>query len=93
MSRFIEEDSRQQACLFPERLDEYIGEDNPVRVIDAFVDGLDIEALEFERAAMIRDQIGELRAVFSLDSKGKGKKGGKQKKTSYPMRKKSKGRR
>ena len=50
MSRFIEEDSRQQACLFPERLDEYIGEDNPVRIIDAFVDGLDFKALEFERA-------------------------------------------
>lgn len=50
MSRFIEEDNRQQACMFPERLDEYIGEDNPVRVIDAFVDGLDFKALEFERA-------------------------------------------
>lgn len=50
MSRFIEEDSRQQACLFPERLDEYISEDNPVRVIDAFVDGLDFKKLAFERA-------------------------------------------
>ena len=50
MSRFIEEDSRQQASLFPERLDEYIGEDNPVRVIDAFVDVLDFKALKFERA-------------------------------------------
>ena len=50
MSRFIEEDSRQQACLFPERLDEYIGEDNPVRVIDAFVEELDFKTLEFERA-------------------------------------------
>lgn len=50
MSRFIEEDSRQQTSLFPERLDEYIGDDNPVRVIDAFVDGLDLRQLEFERA-------------------------------------------
>jgi len=50
MSRFIEEDSRQQTSLFPERLDEYIGEDNPVRVIDAFVDGLDFQQLQFERA-------------------------------------------
>ncbi len=50
MKRFIEENSRQQASLFPERLDEYIGEDNPVRVIDALVDGLDFKAFEFERA-------------------------------------------
>ena len=49
------------------------------------------KALEFERAAMIRDQIGELRAVFNLDSKGKGKKAGKQGKTTYPTRRKSKG--
>ena len=50
MSRFIEEDNRLQASLFPERLDEYIGEDNPVRVIDAFVDGLNFQQLDFERA-------------------------------------------
>ncbi len=50
MARFIEEDNRLQASLFPERLDEYIGEDNPVRVIDAFVDGLDLQGLNFERA-------------------------------------------
>ena len=36
MSRFIEEDNRQQTSLFPERLDEYLGEDYPVRFIDAF---------------------------------------------------------
>ena len=34
---------------FPQRLDEYIAEDNPVRVIDAFVDELDLAALGFER--------------------------------------------
>ena len=50
MSRFIEEDNRSQAALFPELLDEYIAEDNPVRVIDAFVDGLDLQDLKFERA-------------------------------------------
>ena len=50
MSRFIEEDNRQQSSLFPERLDEYIGDENPVRFIDAFVDGLDFKQLEFERA-------------------------------------------
>ena len=47
MPRFIEGEDRAQASLFPERLDEYIGEDNPVRLIEAFVDGLDLEALGF----------------------------------------------
>ncbi len=50
MARCIEEANRLQASLFPERLDEYIGDDNPVRVIDAFVDGLDLQGLNFERA-------------------------------------------
>ena len=35
--------------LFPERLDDYIGEDNPVRVVDAFVENLDLVTLGFER--------------------------------------------
>lgn len=40
MKRFIEGESRSQATLFPEALDEYITEENPVRVIDVFVDEL-----------------------------------------------------
>jgi transposase len=43
MKRFIEADSRAQATLFPERLDDYIDENNSVRVLDAFVDMLDLE--------------------------------------------------
>ncbi len=39
--------SREQATLFPERLDEVIALDHPVRVIDAFVDSLDLSALGF----------------------------------------------
>jgi len=50
MARFIEEDNKSQALLFPQRLDEYIAEDNPVRIIDAFVDGLNLQHLKFERA-------------------------------------------
>ena len=50
MARFIEGVSRFQSTLFPERLDEFIGEDNPVRVIDAFVDQLDMLDLGFGRA-------------------------------------------
>jgi transposase len=45
---------RGQAALFPERLDDYIAEENEVRVIDAFVDGLDLVALEVSRAVAAR---------------------------------------
>lgn len=47
MKRFIEGDDRRQVRLLPECLDDFIDEDNPVRVIDAFVDELDLEALGF----------------------------------------------
>ena len=42
MSGFIEGEDRHQATLFPERLDDYIAEDSPVRVIDVFIDELDM---------------------------------------------------
>ena len=48
MKRFIEGEDRSQSTLFPEHLDDYIAEDNPVRVIDVFVDELDLTALGFE---------------------------------------------
>lgn len=35
MSRFIEGENREQSTLFPERIDEYISEENPVRVVEA----------------------------------------------------------
>ena len=41
--------SRYQATLFPEALDEVIAADNAVRVIDAFVDSLDLARLEFSK--------------------------------------------
>ena len=50
MKRFIEGDCRDQSVLFPEYLDDWIAEDNPVRAVDAFVDELDFKALGFERA-------------------------------------------
>ena len=43
-------DSRQQSTLFPESLDEYVSSDNPVRVIDAFIDTLDMAELGFTLA-------------------------------------------
>ncbi len=51
MPRFIEGQDRHQVALLPESLDELIAEDNAVRVIDAFVDELDLEALGFEGVA------------------------------------------
>jgi transposase len=42
--------SRYQSTLFPEVLDEVVGADDPVRVIDAFVEGLDLEELGFSKA-------------------------------------------
>ena len=48
MKRFIEGEDRSQVTLLPECLDDFIGEDNPVRVIDAFVDELDLQGLGFE---------------------------------------------
>jgi transposase len=47
MSKFIEGQDRSQGTLFPERLDDYVEEDNPVRVIDVFIDDLDISGLGF----------------------------------------------
>jgi transposase len=51
MSGFIEGEDRNQATLFPERLDDYVAEDNPVRVIDVFIDDLDISGLGFKSEA------------------------------------------
>ena len=51
MSRFIEGENRYQSTLFPERVDDYVGEDSPVRVIDVFVDRLDISGLGFKAEA------------------------------------------
>ena len=47
MARFVVGDDRSQSTLFPERLDDYLGEDNPVRAIDVFVDELDLARLGF----------------------------------------------
>ena len=48
MSGFITGEARTQATLFPEQLDDYVSEDNPVRVIDVFIDGIDLSALGFK---------------------------------------------
>jgi len=49
MKRFIEGVDRGQSTLFPDRLEDWIGDDNAVRVVDAFVDELDLGGLGFGR--------------------------------------------
>ena len=50
MKRFVEGEDRRQGVLFPEYLDDWVSEENPVRAIDMFVDELDLGALGFEGA-------------------------------------------
>ena len=50
MKRFIAGEERSQVTLLPECLDDYIADDNPVRVVDAYVEELDLQELGFEGA-------------------------------------------
>ncbi len=47
MKRFIQGEDRNQATLLPELLDDYFADTNPVRVVDVFVDELDLGKLGF----------------------------------------------
>jgi len=47
MKRFIQSVDRTQSTLFPEHLDDYVAEDNPVRVVEVFVEQLDLGQLGF----------------------------------------------
>jgi len=51
MRRFVEGADRGQSSLFPDRLEDWIGEDNPVRVVDVFVDELDLAEVGFSGVA------------------------------------------
>ncbi len=51
MKRFVEGVDRSQGTLFPDRLEDWIGDDNPVRAIDVFVDALALGGLGFDRVA------------------------------------------
>ena len=48
MGRFVEGEERRQSLLLPETLDDYVTEDNPVRVVEVFIDELDLGSLGFE---------------------------------------------
>ena len=58
MRRFIEGADRRQIALFPECLEDWICEDNPVRVIDVFVDELDLVELKFEAVVPRGPEVG-----------------------------------
>src|ERR1700693_1361530 len=48
MTRFVVGDDRGQSTLFPERLYDYVGQDNPVRAVAVFFEELDLAGLGFE---------------------------------------------
>lgn len=50
MGRFVEGEDRDQWALLPPRLEDYVADENPVRVVDAYVEALDLTALGFGRA-------------------------------------------
>jgi transposase len=43
MKRYVEGENRSQSTLVPESLDEYIADDDPIRVVDVFVDELELQ--------------------------------------------------
>jgi transposase len=49
MSQHIQGQTRTQTTLFPEALDDFVTEDNPVRVIDVFVNEINLDSLGFHR--------------------------------------------
>jgi len=67
MKRFVTGQARGQATLFPERLEDFVGEDNPVRVIDAFVEQLELRELGF---ATVAPKAVELRPILTLVPEG-----------------------
>ena len=53
MAGFVEGVDRGQSTLFPALLDDYVAEDNPVRAVDVFVDGLDLDKLGFRGSSLL----------------------------------------
>ena len=56
--KYIRGEDRQQMILYPERLDDLVSDDNPVRIIDAFVDNLDLQVLGFKFSSIIESGAG-----------------------------------
>src|SRR5580704_14045203 len=73
MKRFVEGTDRGQATLFPECLADWIDENNPVQVIDVFVDELDLAALGFAQSVSAsRTSATWLRRMFTFVLSEKG---------------------
>jgi hypothetical protein len=65
MKRYVVGQDRSQSTLFPESLNAYIAEDNPVRVVDTFVDELELLGQGFEGAEPVSKDLKVLeRAVL-----------------------------
>ena len=47
MHRYVDGEDRMQQALLPHSLEDYVGEENPVRVVEVFIDELDLAALGF----------------------------------------------
>jgi hypothetical protein len=60
MKRFIEGEDRGQGTLLPVLLDDYVAEDNPVRVVDVFVEGLGLFLLDFLHGCNQQRRAGQL---------------------------------
>jgi len=56
--KYIECDDRMQLILFPERLDDLVSGNNPVRFIDAFVAQLDLEEIGFKKTDLVKELAG-----------------------------------
>ena len=67
MTDFIQGENRFQSTLFPERVDDYIAEDNAVRVIDVFIDELwpVDDYIAEDNAVRVIDVFGPFRIGFS----------------------------
>ena len=52
MSEHITGLCRNQGVLFPSMIDDYVDKENPVRFIDAFIDSLNLEKLEFKHSVL-----------------------------------------
>ena len=67
MRRFVEGVDRGQTTLFPECLEDWIGEDNPVRVVDVFVEELDLASFPTKTTTLrhFRQSVSTTRTLWS----------------------------
>ena len=57
MKRFVQAEDRTQGTLLPEHLDDYVGADNPVRVVDVFVEYLDLRNSDLQALTLWRQGV------------------------------------